>query len=65
MHYIKKDIAEALLSKLQPGKVIIVFGSCRVGKTLLILKMLEWLDEPILALNGEHINVHNSLTIKR
>lgn len=64
MMYLKRDITDSVLKKLQPNKVVIVFGARRVGKTVLVKEILEKLDEPILSLNGEDINVHDKLAIR-
>lgn len=64
MIYLKREIADNILKKLQPNKVVIVFGARRVGKTVLVKEILEKLDEPVLTLNGEDINVHDKLAIR-
>ena len=64
MEYLRRDITENIIKKLQPNKVVIVFGARRVGKTVLVKEILETIDEPILALNGEDINVHDKLAIR-
>jgi len=64
MKYLKRDITENIIKKLQPNKVVIVFGARRVGKTVLVKEILETIDEPILSLNGEDINVHDKLAIR-
>jgi predicted AAA+ superfamily ATPase len=64
MVYLKREISDSVLKKLQPNKVVIVFGARRVGKTVLVKEILEKLDEPILSLNGEDINVHDKLAIR-
>jgi predicted AAA+ superfamily ATPase len=61
MEYINREITENIIKKLQPNKVIVVFGARRVGKTVLIKEILQKLNEPILILNGEDINVHDKL----
>ncbi len=64
MIYLRREIANNILKKLQPNKVVIVFGARRVGKTVLVKEILEKLDEPVLILNGEDINVHDKLAIR-
>ncbi|RIH62703.1 ATP-binding protein [Mariniphaga sediminis] len=64
MEFLKRDITENIINKLQPNKVVIVFGARRVGKTVLVKEILETIDEPILSLNGEDINVHDKLAIR-
>ncbi len=61
MDYLVRDISENIIKKLQPNKVVIVFGARRVGKTILVKKILEKVNEPVLTLNGEDINVHDKL----
>jgi predicted AAA+ superfamily ATPase len=64
MDYLDRDISENIIKKLQPNKVVIVFGARRVGKTVLVKDILAKINEPILALNGEDINVHDKLAIR-
>ncbi|MFT5917174.1 MAG: putative AAA+ superfamily ATPase [Flammeovirgaceae bacterium] len=61
MDYLVRDLSENVLRKLQPNKVVIIFGARRVGKTVLVKEILDKIDEPILILNGEDINVHDKL----
>ncbi len=61
MKYLHRDLTENIIQKLQPNKVIVVYGARRVGKTVLIKEILQKLEEPILVLNGEDINVHDKL----
>ncbi len=64
MKYLKRDIAKNIIKKLQPNKVVIVFGARRVGKTVLVKEILGRINEPVLSLNGEDINVHDRLAIR-
>ena len=48
MKYLQRDIADSILKKIQPNKVVIVFGARRVGKTVLVKEILGRLNEPIL-----------------
>ncbi|MFW5701199.1 MAG: ATP-binding protein [Cyclobacteriaceae bacterium] len=64
MDYLVREITENIKSKLQSNKVVIVFGARRVGKTVLVKKILDKADEPVLMLNGEDINVHDKLAIR-
>ncbi len=61
MNYLVRDLSENIIKKLQPNKVVIVFGARRVGKTVLVKELLEKVNEPVLSLNGEDINVHDKL----
>jgi len=64
MEYLVREISENIIKKLQPNKVVIIFGARRVGKTVLVNEILEKLNEPVLILNGEDINVHDKLVIR-
>jgi predicted AAA+ superfamily ATPase len=59
---VKRELAQRIQQKLQPGKVIIVLGARRVGKTVMVKDLLEKIGEPYLYLNGEDINVHDQLS---
>lgn len=61
MDYLVREISENIISKLQPNKVVLIFGARRVGKTLLVKNILPKIEEPVLILNGEDINVHDKL----
>jgi len=62
MNIIHRDIEEIIYKQIQPGKVIIVLGARRVGKTILIKQILEKFDIQYLLLNGEDINTHTLLS---
>lgn len=64
MQKLVRDLTENIIRKLQPNKVVIVFGARRVGKTMLVRDILEKSGEPALTLNGEDINVHDKLSIR-
>ena len=64
MDYLVRELSERIIKKLQPNKVVIVFGARRVGKTVLVKDILTRIDEPYLSLNGEDINVHDKLAIR-
>ena len=52
---------ELINKKLQPNKVVVLLGARRVGKTILIEKVIESLNEKYLFLNGEDVESHNLL----
>ena len=55
MYFPQKQL-ENLRSLLQPGKVIVIYGARRVGKTTLLRKFIEDLDrEQVLFVNGDDI----------
>jgi uncharacterized protein len=64
MDYLVRDLSDHIIRKLQPNKVVIVFGARRVGKTVLVKEVLDKIKEPVLTLNGEDINVHDKLAIR-
>lgn len=64
MEYIVRELTDMIIKKLQPNKVVMILGARRVGKTVLVRKILDRLEEPFLYLNGEDINVHDKLSIR-
>lgn len=58
---IVRDLENPILEKLQPGKVIVLNGARRVGKTFLLKQITENLSEPYLMLNGEDLSTHEAL----
>lgn len=63
MIYLVRELSNLILKKLQPNKVVILYGARRVGKTMLVKEILANVNEPILMLNGDDINVHDKLSI--
>jgi len=61
--YIPQAQINNLHHLLQPGKVLIIYGARRVGKTTLINKFLEQLDKSnkVLFVNGDDIIVRQNL----
>lgn len=64
MNYYERELEHRIRKKLLPNKVVIVFGARRVGKTVLVKKILEKINDPVLSLNGEDIQVHDRLSTK-
>ncbi len=58
MKIVKREITELITKKFRPGKVIIINGARRVGKTFLLKEIIKNLEAPYLLLNGEDINTH-------
>src|ERR1035437_4116699 len=50
---IKRAVFNIVLNSISPGKVVIVLGARRTGKTVLLKKISEEVKEPFLFLNGE------------
>ncbi len=62
MDYIlKRTIDSQILAGLIPGKVVVLLGPRRVGKTVLIKEIIQQITEPYLLLNGENIDVRKKL----
>lgn len=61
MQLLYRTIEAKLLASLVPNKVIVLLGPRRVGKTVLINKVIEQLEEPYLLLNGENIDARKLL----
>lgn len=53
MAVIHRKIQDRIEGRLQPGKVIILAGARRTGKTVLLKEKMKKLDAPYLYLNGE------------
>jgi len=52
--YIERFIKQNIIEKLQPNKVVALYGPRQAGKTTLIKKILENINEKYLFLNGEN-----------
>ena len=59
--YIPQKQLEALKNIVSPGKVAILYGPRRVGKTTLLKKYLESCDQQALLVNGDDIPVREYL----
>ncbi|MDX2304888.1 MAG: ATP-binding protein [Microscillaceae bacterium] len=57
MKLIDREIERQILQNLIPQKVLVLLGPRRVGKTVLIKKLIDNLNEPYLLLNGEDFSV--------
>ena len=53
MQIIKRALQERIFSRMRAGKVIVLTGARRTGKTFLIKEVMKNLTEPYLYLNGE------------
>jgi predicted AAA+ superfamily ATPase len=53
MGYIHRSIEENILKYLRPNKAVVLLGARRVGKTKLIERIVQQLNEPTLVLNGD------------
>lgn len=53
MIYFNRIIENGIVQSLQPGKVVLLIGARRVGKTVLIKKIIEQYSTEYMLLNGE------------
>lgn len=60
MYIIQKHL-ENLKRALLPGKAVIIYGARRTGKTTLVKRFLQNIDEPYLLVSGEDITVQGYL----
>lgn len=58
---IPRKASKLLKNKVQPGKVVILLGARRVGKTFLLNQYLEGVKEKYIFWNGEDFAVHDLL----
>ena len=64
MANINRVIKKKIKRKLNSGKVLLVTGARRVGKTILIQEITKELSLPSLVLNGEDLNTHELLSYR-
>ena len=64
MKIITRTIQESLADSLQSGKVMVLVGARRIGKTVLLQQIIDQIEEPHLLLNGEDIAVAEALSRK-
>lgn len=60
--YIKQHQLSRLKKLLQSNKVLVIYGPRRTGKTTLIKRFLQDIQEPYLLVNGEDITVQEFLS---
>ncbi len=63
MKIIKREITGPVISKLKPGKVVIITGARRTGKTFMLKEIIKETGKQYLLLNGEDFNT--SLLLSR
>ncbi len=59
--HISRKAQNIIINRLKPGKVIIILGARRVGKTVLLKDFLRTVREKYIFWNGEDIAVHELL----
>lgn len=61
MRQLPRYIQDKVLNRLQAGKVTVLYGARRTGKTFLLRHLLEGISEPYLFFNGEDTAVQQLL----
>ena len=59
--YIRQKQLDNLRRTLAPGKVIVIYGARRTGKTTMLQQFLKDIDEPYLLVSGEDVTVQGYL----
>ena len=59
---IPRHIISEMIKKLEPGKVAVLYGPRRVGKTTLVKEILKELNEPNMFISGEDRDVRTWLS---
>jgi uncharacterized protein len=59
--YIQQKQLDNLRKALVPGKVVVIYGARRTGKTTMLQQFLRDVDEPYLLVSGEDITVQGYL----
>jgi hypothetical protein len=59
---ISRKAKNSLINKVKSGKVVILHGARRVGKTFLVKEYLKTVDEKFIFWNGEDFAVHELLS---
>jgi predicted AAA+ superfamily ATPase len=60
--YIKQQQLENIRAALKPGKVVVIYGARRTGKTTLIKEFIKTESDPSLLVSGEDITVQSYLS---
>ncbi|MBQ3605461.1 MAG: ATP-binding protein [Muribaculaceae bacterium] len=58
---IKRLLQEKISKRITPGKVVIIYGARRVGKTVLLRELVNLFEGKTLLLNGEDYDVQSML----
>ena len=61
MRYFHRAVEERFIKRLRPGKVMLLLGPRRVGKTSFIRQWVTTVKEPVLILNGEDLGTAATL----
>lgn len=58
---IKRALQEKIAERITPGKVVVIYGARRVGKTFLLKELVNSFEGKTLLLNGEDYDVQSML----
>ena len=61
MEQIKRILQDKISERIEKGKVVLIFGARRVGKTFLLKQLLKGYRDKTLLLNGEDYDTHTLL----
>jgi len=61
---IPRAIEIDILKNLKPNKAVVIYGPRRVGKTTLLHRLAKKISQPILWLNGDDIDIQESLSLQ-
>ncbi len=61
MDTIKRTLQDKISERIEPGKVVIIYGARRVGKTILMKEIVNNFNGKIMLLNGEDFDVQTLL----
>jgi predicted AAA+ superfamily ATPase len=64
MDYIYRTVEEKVIDYLRPNKAVIILGARRVGKTKLLKRIIDRVDEPYVFLNGDDQETHFLLALQ-
>jgi hypothetical protein len=64
MDYIHRTVEEKVIDYLRPNKAVIILGARRVGKTKLLKRIIDRVDEPYVFLNGDDQETHFLLALQ-
>ena len=59
--FIRRLLQEKISKRITPGKVVIIYGARRVGKTVLLRELVNSFEGKTLLLNGEDYDVQSML----
>lgn len=61
MDFIARTLQAKIEERLAPGKAVLIYGACRVGKTILLKEIFNKIEGKKMLLIGEDMDVQNML----